>query len=74
MTEDYCLPECEIGTSSIDRSHLRSFHLKTETEPSLRNVVFLNKNGGVLDENWRTENVQKHNICTNVPSSQTFRY
>jgi hypothetical protein len=26
-----------------------------------------------LDKDRTMDNVQKHNICTNVPSSQTFR-
>jgi hypothetical protein len=26
-----------------------------------------------LDEDRAMENIQKHNICTNVPSLQTFR-
>jgi hypothetical protein len=30
----------EIRTSSIDWAQLSMFYLKTETEPSLRNVVF----------------------------------
>jgi hypothetical protein len=32
----WCL---EIGTSSINWAQLSRFHLKTETEPSLQNVV-----------------------------------
>jgi hypothetical protein len=28
---------------------------------------------GVLDKERTMDNVQKHNICTNAPSSQTFR-
>jgi hypothetical protein len=67
MTEDYCLLECETGTSSIDWSQLSRFYLKPEREPSLHNVVFLNKN-------CTTEIVQKHNVCINVPSSETSRY
>jgi hypothetical protein len=31
------------------------------------------KQDGILDENMTTDNVQKHNICTDVPSSQTLR-
>jgi hypothetical protein len=27
----------------------------------------------ILDKDRMMDNVQKHNICTNVPSSQTFR-
>jgi hypothetical protein len=29
--------------------------------------------GRFLDKDKMMNNVQKHNICTNVPSSQTFR-
>jgi hypothetical protein len=29
-----------LGTSSIDWAQLSRFHMKTETESSLRNVVF----------------------------------
>jgi hypothetical protein len=32
------------------------------------------KQEDVLDKNRTTDNVQKHNICTNVPSSQTFTF
>jgi hypothetical protein len=53
----------------IDRAS--PYLLKTETESSLRNVVFLKINRTVLDKTM--DNVKKHNICTNVPSSQTFR-
>jgi hypothetical protein len=36
--------------------------------------MFLNINTTViLDKNRTMDNVQKHNICINVPSSQTFR-
>jgi hypothetical protein len=38
----------EIGTSFIDWAQLSRFYLKTETECSLRNVVFLNKNRAVF--------------------------
>jgi hypothetical protein len=37
-----------------------------ETESSLRNLAFLNKNKMM-------DNVQKHNICINITSSLTFR-
>jgi hypothetical protein len=37
-----------------------------ETESSVRNVVFLNKDRTV-------HNLQKHYICINVASSETFR-
>jgi hypothetical protein len=46
----------EIGTSSIDWVQLSRFHLKTETESSLRNAVFWNINRSL-------DNIQKHNIC-----------
>jgi hypothetical protein len=37
-------------------------------------VVFCKINRNVfLDKDRTMDNVQKHNICTNVPSSQTFR-
>jgi hypothetical protein len=40
------------------------------TESSLRNFVFWNINRTVfLDKNKTIDNVQKHNICTNVPST-----
>jgi hypothetical protein len=55
----------EIGTSSIDWAQLSRFYLQTETEFSLRNIVF-------LDKDRTMDNVQKYNMCTNVPSSQTF--
>jgi hypothetical protein len=49
-------------------------NLKTETESSLRNVVSWKINRTVFLYKDRTmDNVQKHNSCTNVPSSQTFR-
>jgi hypothetical protein len=28
---------------------------------------------GVLNKDKAMDNVEKHNVCTNVPSSQTFR-
>jgi hypothetical protein len=65
----------EIGTSSIDWDQLSRFYLKMETESSLRNTVFWKINKTVFSDEDRTmENVQKHNICSNVPSSQTFRF
>jgi hypothetical protein len=63
-----------MGTSSIDWAQLSMFYLKTETEPSLRNLAFWKINRAVfLDKDRTMDNVQQHNICTNVPSSQTFR-
>jgi hypothetical protein len=54
-------------TNYIDWAQMSTFYLKTETEFSLRNAVCLNKN-------MTMDNVQKHNVCINVPSSQNFRY
>jgi hypothetical protein len=45
---------------------MSSFYLKTETDSSLRNSVFLNKWDSVLDENRTMDNVQKHNISNAV--------
>jgi hypothetical protein len=56
----------EIGNSSVDWVQVSRFHLKTETESSLRNVCVLNKNRTV-------DNVEKHNECINILSSQIFR-
>jgi hypothetical protein len=44
----------------------RRFHLNTETEFGLRNVVF-------CIETARWDSVQNHNNCMKIPSSQTFR-
>jgi hypothetical protein len=45
----WCWYRCpEIGTSSIDWAQLSRFYLKTETESSLGNVVFLNKKRAVF--------------------------
>jgi hypothetical protein len=64
----------EIGTSSINWVQLSRFYLKMETESSLRNVVFYNINRTVfLDKDRMMDNIQKHSICSNVQSSQTFR-
>jgi hypothetical protein len=52
-------------SSSIDWAQLSRFHLKTETESCLRNIV--------LNKNRTMDNVQRHNSCINIPSSQTFR-
>jgi hypothetical protein len=63
----------EIGNNSIDWAKMSRFYLKTETESSFRNVVFCNINRTVfLDKDRKMNNVQKHNICTKVPWSQTF--
>jgi hypothetical protein len=53
-------------TSSIDWAQLSRFYLKTETESSLRNVVF----SKIIDQAKPMDNDQKHNIRTNI---QTFR-
>jgi hypothetical protein len=58
--------------SSINWAQLSRFYLKTEAESSLQNVVFWKINRKMcLDKDRMVDNVQKHNICTNVPSSQT---
>jgi hypothetical protein len=57
----------EIRTSSIDLAQLNSFHLKTETESSLRNLLCLNRDR-------TTSNVQKHSNCINIPSSKTYSW
>jgi hypothetical protein len=63
----------ELGPIDRASPYLRGgSYLKTETEASLRNVVLKNKQYGVLDNDKKMDNVQKH-ICTNVSSSQTFR-
>jgi hypothetical protein len=62
-----CLYRCpEIGSTSLDWAQLSRFYMKTETESSLRNVMFMNKNRMM-------DNIQKYNIFINVPSSQTLR-
>jgi hypothetical protein len=64
----------EIWNRSIDWAQLSRFYLKTETEYNLRNAVFCNINRPVfLDKDRTIDNVQKHNIRINIPSSQTFR-
>jgi hypothetical protein len=56
----------EIGTSCIDWAQLNRFYLKTETESSLRNVLFRKiKRTVFLDKDRTMANVQKHNICSN---------
>jgi hypothetical protein len=42
-------------------------------EPIDTASVLKYKQDGVLDKNRAMDNVQKHNSCINVPSSQTFR-
>jgi hypothetical protein len=62
----WCWYRCpEMGTRSIDWGQLSRFYLKTETESSLRNVVFCNINRTVfLDKDRTMDNVQKHNNST----------
>jgi hypothetical protein len=57
----------EIGTSSIDWAQQSRYYLRTETDSSLRNVVFLIEIGTM-------DNVQKEVYFNNTPSSQTFRF
>jgi hypothetical protein len=40
---------------------------------SPKRCVFKYKQDGVLDDSRTMDNVQKHNIYVNVPSSRTFR-
>jgi hypothetical protein len=49
------------------------FYLKTEIESSLRNVVLKINMTVFLDKDRTTENVQKHNICTNVPCHVMYK-
>jgi hypothetical protein len=47
--------------SSIDKAQMNRFYLKTETESSLRNVVFWKVNRTVfLYKDKTTDNIQKH--------------
>jgi hypothetical protein len=63
----------ETVTSCIDWAQLSRFYLKVETKSSIRNFVFSKINRtAFIDKGKTIHNVQKHNICTNVPSSQTF--
>jgi hypothetical protein len=60
----------------LDTIHrLSRFFFKTKRfgDWILKRCVLKNKQDGVLDKDKTTENVQIHNICTNVPSSQNFR-
>jgi hypothetical protein len=54
----------EFVLQSGDWTQLSTFHMKTETQSSLRNV---------LNKNRTMDNVQKHNNCINIASSQTLR-
>jgi hypothetical protein len=53
-----------IGTSSIDWTQLSKSYLKTETEPSLRNVVLKDKQDNVLDKDKTLDIVQNRNVYT----------
>jgi hypothetical protein len=63
----------EIATMSIDWAQLSRFYLKTDRIRSLKCCVLKYKQDGVLDKNRMLDNVQKHNVCTNGPSSKNFR-
>jgi hypothetical protein len=56
-----------IETSSVNWAQLSRYHLKTETESSLRNVMC------VVNKNRTMDNAQTHDIFINIPLSQTFR-
>jgi hypothetical protein len=47
-----------MGTSSVDWAQLNKFYLKTETEYSLRNVVFCNINRKVFTDKDRKGKVK----------------
>jgi hypothetical protein len=49
------------------------FYMKTETESSFWNVALIEKQEDILNKDKTMDNVQKRNICSNVPLSQTFR-
>jgi hypothetical protein len=53
--------------SSIDWTHLSSFHMKTETESTFRNIV-------CFKQNRTMNNVQKHNKFITIKLSQIFRF
>jgi hypothetical protein len=57
----------EIGASSIYWIQLSRFYLRTETESSLRNVVFFLKMDKTMD------NVQKHNTCRTIRVASSGR-
>jgi hypothetical protein len=52
---------------------LSRFYLTTERESSLWNVVFQIQREQCLDKNRTVDNVQKYNVCINLPSSQARR-
>jgi hypothetical protein len=57
--------------TSIDWARMKRFYLKTGTESSLRKVAFWKIIRHFLDKDKTMDNVRKHNIRTNVTSSQT---
>jgi hypothetical protein len=57
----------------IDWDQVSRFYLKTETESSLRYVVFWNiKQDGVLNKNRTMDNVQKRNIFIIVTNLRSY--
>jgi hypothetical protein len=55
----WCRFRCpEKGDSSTDWTQLSRFHLKTETESKIRNVL--------SNRNVTVDTVQQHKICTNL--------
>jgi hypothetical protein len=55
-TPSWCWYTCpKIGTNSINWAQLSRFYLKTETETSLRNVVFCNINRTVFLDNTQKQ-------------------
>jgi hypothetical protein len=79
----------EIGTNSIDWAQLSRFHLKMETECSLRDVVCFNKTGRWIKSRNTIveiiavccENHKKHintlclkNVFLNVKTGGTYSY
>jgi hypothetical protein len=75
-TSSWCWYRCpEIGTSSVDWVQLSRFYLKTETESSLRNVVFWKISRTVfLDKDRTMDNVQQHNICAKMPEHKIVSF
>jgi hypothetical protein len=71
-TPYWCWYKCpKIRNRSKDWAQLSRLYLKTETESSLRNVVFCNINRTVFLDRDRTMNsVQKHNICNKSGTPQ----
>jgi hypothetical protein len=70
----YSIP-CDCGrcyTSETSRP-LYALRNTNMTESSFRNVVFWKIHRTDFDKDKMMDNVQKHNICTKVPTSQTLR-